>query len=62
MTGQEEVVSSCIRGVLDWRSGKISSQEGLPGTGTDFPRKVVELPSLEIFNRCVDVAHWQWTQ
>lgn len=49
MTGQEEVVSTCTRGSLDWISGKITLQEGLSGTGTDCQREVVELLSLEIF-------------
>lgn len=59
MTRQEEVVSSCTSGILDWISGKISLQEGLSGTGTDFTKEVVELLSLEILKICVDVAHWQ---
>lgn len=62
------MVSSCAKGGLDWILVKISSWKGLSSIGPGYPREVVELPSLEVVKRCVDVAPgdikewwtWQW--
>jgi len=48
LIGREKMASSCIRGSLDWRSGKIS----LLKEWNRLPMGVVESPSLEIFKMC----------
>jgi len=53
--GQEEMASRYTRGGLDWVLGKISSLIVL-NHWNRLPSEVVELLSLEVFKRCVDVA------
>jgi len=50
------MVSSCIRGGLDWILGKVSLLKEWSDIGTGLPREVVESPSLEVFINCVGVA------
>lgn len=53
--GQREIDPACTRGGLDWVSGRSLHRKDSQ-TLEQLAREVVELSSLEICKRCVDVA------
>lgn len=55
MIGQEEMASSCIRGGLDERLGKILFSEMIDKCWKKLPMDVFDSSSLEVFKRSVDV-------
>lgn len=50
------MVSNCTRGDLDRILGIISSLEIMVRHWNRLPKKGVKSPSLEVFQRCVDVT------